>query len=682
MAADRGFGADVLPRIRSSFLLLAISYFAALTSVYAAPELPPLPGGAQPGGAQPQELFVPPTLDPSEIIFEVPPVFQRPLGVEEGARVFVKSFEITGVVDDPDADISITEIDERVNQRLADITELVEQLRVERQDQTDVDEDGFTSEERKRIIEFMRDVVKDLSPDRQEEGYRSFVDELRLQKLDRDKGLTIGQLQLVADEITNYYRERGFFLARAVIPAQEVVDGVVTIRVMEGRLGDVLPENNQRFSAQKIRSPFRGLYGELVTVDKIEDALLTLGDYPGLSASGIFRPGGEVGTADLAVNIQQEKRYEAVMRADNHGTEFTGRNRFIADLALNNPTKSGDLFGVTALQSFNPDNATFGGIRYMHPIGGPRTSFMFEASRNSFEVFNVAAPTSGSDVGGVSEIASISIRHNVKRNRQKNLNFEFDLNRKRADTESQGQVVNRDDLATFGTEFQFEIIHPAIATISSGLARVDIGLDGKLGVPDEDFLQDFTVEPQPSRRSGSEVSSSNFEKVSLNYALLKSLGPNQTFQLRFAGQWSNDLLSSLEQFVIGGPTTVRAIPTSQFLTDSGMYASMEWSIRAPGFANKRAFGNRTWGDIFRLKIFTDYALGWTNIGPGQQRNASNERVSIGGDGIGLEFGIPGKFAMNFQWAKLKGGKRLGTSATDVRAIRDDTQFWIDISADF
>ena len=127
------------------------------------------------------------------------------------------------------------------------------------------------------------------------------------QRLERDQGLTIGQMGLIAEEITKYYRERGYFLARAVIPAQEVVGGIVTIRVLEGRLGEIIPEGNRRYSDADIQAPFADFKGKMITVDRVEDALLTLQAYPGMSASGVFRPGKVVGTADMLVNVQGER---------------------------------------------------------------------------------------------------------------------------------------------------------------------------------------------------------------------------------------------------------------------------------------------------------------------------------------------------------------------------------------
>ena len=44
----------------------------------------------------------------------------------------------------------------------------------------------------------------------------------------------------------------------------------------------------------------------------------------------------------------------------------------------------------------------------------------------------------------------------------------------------------------------------------------------------------------------------DFTKFSLGYSVLKSLAPTRSILFRFAGQWTDDRLTSLEQFNLGG----------------------------------------------------------------------------------------------------------------------------------
>lgn len=682
-------------RMKGIFLLLLGVASAGPGALHAAedepPPLPlpplPLPGNTSSSqGLLPPEGFgTAPPIDPSQLAFEIPPVFQRPLGVDEGGRVFVKEFIISGVIDDPDAGILKAEINERVRQRFEDLSQLLTRLRVERQNQENVGPDGFTPEEREAIVDFMSDVVRDLSPDMQVQAYRNFVEQLRLQRLDRNRGLTIGQLQLIADEITRYYREKGFFLARAVIPAQEVVDGVVVIRVLEGRLGGVNAQGNDNYSHARLADPFEPYLGELITVDKIEDALLTLQDYPGLSVVGVFQPGSEVGTADVLVRVSDEDHFNFLLRGDNHGTRFTGEQRLLGEATWNNPFGRADILRVTALQTYKPDNSLFGAVKYELPFGDPRHRVGVELTRNTFDVANLTSGAVGTEAGGISEIASLYYQRNFIRTRALKVGGKIDLTRKQADTETFGAVSNRDEIAVLGLEANYENIDLASATISSAYARIDVGIEG-LGVPTIEELienRDNPAIPEPSRTGVDRTpAGSDFVKLTFGYSWLKSLTVNQTLLARINGQYSPDLLTNLEQFSIGGPSNVRAIPSSQFLTDSGAFASVEWGIRAPGFADAPAFANRSWGEVLRFTVFYDFAYGRFDDNA-VLATEGEDTIKAGGPGVGIEFGLPGTFRLNVQWAKLTNGVEVQPeSVTDPGAILEDDQLWVDLTVEF
>src|SRR5690606_21573660 len=72
----------------------------------------------------------------------------------------------------------------------------------------------------------------------------------------RKRGITLGMIESVADTITRYYRERGFILAKAYIPEQQVRDGVVTLTLLLGELGEVEAQNNKRYSSWLIERTF------------------------------------------------------------------------------------------------------------------------------------------------------------------------------------------------------------------------------------------------------------------------------------------------------------------------------------------------------------------------------------------------------------------------------------------
>lgn len=670
-------------------LFFCVGFTLISSALAAPPPLPPppplpLPSGTTPGGAQP--VMPPPTIPIPEtnLDLSVPPVYERPLGAEEGERVFVKRFVITGVVGDRKAGINPADIQAQVDQVFGSIEKLVEQQRLTKENLEKQGPEGFTPEEQDKIIKFMQGAVKTSSPEDQQKQYQDFIQQLMLERLKRLQGLTIGQLQQVADVVTKYYHDKGYFLARAVIPAQEIKDGVVNIRVLEGRLEKVETSGNKMYSNVVLQRPFEPLLGDLVTVGRTEDALLTLTKYPGLSAAGVFKPGSDIGTTDIVVNVQSERRVDGNARYDNYGTAFTGRKRLIGSVDWNDPTGASDLLTLTALHTFGAQNSTpgvstpttqkggsnFGEIRYDHPLFSAYDHWALDISRNSFAVGG-ATP-----VGGISKTAALSWQHDYVRSREFNVIGTMDLSRKRADTTTSSTLTARDDLAVLGYQLNIDSVNTGSNTISSSYFRFDHGFGGVMGVP--------TTFPKPSRTGTCGNScpvGPVFSRLVANYQLYKNLPNNQGLLFRVNGQYSRNMLTSLEQYVMGGPDNARAAPTSQFLTDRGLFGSVEYSVRAPGFADKHAFGTYTWGQVLRFRLFEDAAKGWINDPPASSSGAQSSHY-LAGFGVGIEFTVPGTLTANLQYAHLNGGARPGTTVLDTNAINDSSETWFDITYNF
>jgi hemolysin activation/secretion protein len=442
----------------------------------------------------------------------------------------------------------------------------------------------------------------------------------------------------------------------------------------------VVPQGNKHYPDDTLARPFEPLIGQLVTLPRTENALLTLTKYPGLAASGLFRPGNDVGSTDMVINVQQERAFDGSVTADNSGTAFTGRRRVIGIVDWNDPTGAADLAQLTALKTFQPKNAWFGDLRYQHPVVDAYDNLAFDLSRNTFDVSGGNNFTPGV-FGGISKIAIVSLDHDFKRSRETNVIATFDLSRKRADTFFEGTLQSRDDLAVLGAQLNYDNVNAATSTISTAYLRLDRGFAGVFGVP---TTAKVTANPPqlsvlPVRKDSNGVPASPaFTRLTMGYQLYKSLPFNEGLLFRFAGQYSPDLLSSLEQFVIGGPDSVRAIPTSQFLVDTGAFVSLEYSVAAPGFADKHAFSTYNWGQVLRFKLFVDSADGIVH----DSLVRGGAHVNVNGVGVGLEFDIPGSLTSDIRYSRLNGGARGSNTTGDPNAIPFKSQFWAGVTYNF
>ena len=52
-----------------------------------------------------------------------------------------------------------------------------------------------------------------------------------------NKQITLADIFELAREITLFYRQQGFVFSRAIVPVQEIDDGVASIRIIEARIG-------------------------------------------------------------------------------------------------------------------------------------------------------------------------------------------------------------------------------------------------------------------------------------------------------------------------------------------------------------------------------------------------------------------------------------------------------------
>jgi hemolysin activation/secretion protein len=522
--------------------IVAVAMFTYAVAAPVAQAAPPieLPAGVSPGGALP-------SLDRDSLrrkkpSSEVPdPSRDEVVPVpESGVRMNVKAFELEGVIDHPERGISLEDLEKRV-----------EAIRIT-----------------------------------------------------RPRGFTISEMQEVTDEITRVYRGAGYILARAYIPEQEVTDGRVVIRILEGMLEQLSFEGNQDYSGDVLRLPFEEIINQPVNREEIERALLDLSDYPGLRFNSVFSPGEALGTAKLGVNIESEKSIEGTVWLDNHGSAFTGEYRLWADASYNNPSGAADRLSAQILTTMgdNDGKSNYYALSYERPIFGPRNLVSIDASNNAYSVGGDFAPL---DLKGKSSIYNVSLRRKFIRSRKMNVEGRAVLSSKKSSSDLSYLNIGEDALTvlTLGAIADYR-------NTSSGYTQAALhysqGIPGVLGAMDEDG------DGNSSRTGGSgDAAGGDFSKLNLHLAhwqplLFSTMVQNQSILGRIEVQSSSDLLVSMEQMPLGGPNSVRAYPPAEYMVDSGHFISLEWIAKSSSATKGKFFEN------LQFSAFYDYAAGELN----------------------------------------------------------------------
>jgi hemolysin activation/secretion protein len=70
------------------------------------------------------------------------------------------------------------------------------------------------------------------------------------------RSLTLAGLEEIAANVAALYKQKGYTLATAYVPQQQIRFGVVTIAILEGRVGEISVTGNKHYSTEFIRSSF------------------------------------------------------------------------------------------------------------------------------------------------------------------------------------------------------------------------------------------------------------------------------------------------------------------------------------------------------------------------------------------------------------------------------------------
>ncbi|NKC14918.1 MAG: hypothetical protein GKR94_22855 [Gammaproteobacteria bacterium] len=447
----------------------------------------------------------------------------------------------------------------------------------------------------------------------------------------------------------------------------------MAIEVVEGRLGNVLAQGNERYSLEVLAEPFEDLVDAPVTNAGIEEAILSLivdkgiqkySPYPGLQLQAVFRPGREVGTSDLLLGVREEKPYHVAFQVDNNGGRFTGERRALADFYWNNPFGVGDRLDLRLIQNYLPKNSVFYSVQYHYPIL-PTSWFEFGASR---QIFDVGAEQRAINLSGETKSLNARFWHNALLTRFHDLRLYLGLDRQDALTKRNAIIVNEDNIASLEAGLEYQRVDTEYSGFDSVTLSFSQGLDGLFGGMSERVVNTRAIPPSRRGNKGN-FASNDFYRLAATYARTQSIDEDKYIQARLQGQWSNSLLPSVAQFPIGGPDSVRAYPASEFLRDTAVFTSLEWFWRAPGFAQEEAWNGRKWGDILSVSFFADYAAGTLN----QPTAGDVQNIDVSG------YGAAAHITLSHLRARLQVAHPLsGAPPSDARA----THWWFDVRYEF
>ncbi len=349
--------------------------------------------------------------------------------------------------------------------------------------------------------------------------------------------ITLTQFYGVAAAITVKYRNDGYILTRALVPPQEIIDGVAEIEVIEGYIDSVVVEGDPTGPAAQIEDKIAAITdSQPLRADVLERYLLLLNDLPSVIVQSVLRPSPMTPGASELIIILEEAKVSAAISLDNRGSRFLGPYQYGANLRIDNAFGLYESTEVNVIGATEVSELLFLSLTHSQTLTSEGTTLTVIGSHTSttpgsnLEVF---------DVEGDSDAVSATVVHPVIRTRSKNLSVAGGFDYRNATTTILGAVDSEDRVRSVfvGGTYDFIDRFRGISLVGVELRQ---GLD-ILGATE-------TGSANLSRAGGR----SDFTKITAAVRRKQTLGPGWSVSAALKGQYGLSQLLATEECGLGG----------------------------------------------------------------------------------------------------------------------------------
>ncbi len=487
---------------------------------------------------------------------------------------------------------------------------------------------------------------------------------------------SMAQVDAARSALEKAYQDAGYLSVLVDLPEQRIVDGVVRLRVLEGRVDRVRVTGARYYSQEHIRSVAAAFQqGEVPNFNRAQTQLAELNRTADRQVQPVLRAGLNPGTVDVELKVKDQLPLSGSVEAHNHHAANTDPLRLSASLRYDNLLQRDHTLALnvtTAPRALQQTQVLT--LGYTVPAADDASwVFSYTYSNSTVEPLGNTVLGSGDTLGlrwtqPFSATRGDNSSHNIS------LGVEFrDLQQRvRSGTDSaagSGGSGADSEISTplrylpFVLGYTGQWWHEGAArdALTNLQATFTFGIRGLLRrsvpCPPDNSLQDQFA----CNRDGADGGFATL-RLEGRHTRPMFLDLPGTFSARLTGQLAGQPLVSGEQITAGGADSVRGYYEAEASGDVGVLAGLQW--QSPNWASALTSGLGL--PERRLTEFS--ALGFVDAGqvrihdpqPGQA-----ERSHLAGAGLGLRLGAaPGASAeIDLAWP-LK-----ATSYSPTRSLR-------------
>lgn len=411
------------------------------------------------------------------------------------------------------------------------------------------------------------------------------------------RALADADLQALVQRLTDVYLQAGFSTSRAMLPDQDLQDGVLRVELIEGFLEKIIVNGarvlDPAYIAQRLQV---GLTTPLNVALLNANLRLLMQERGSADLSAELAPGTQAGGALLVVKVTEAARYTAGLRVANDRAPAVGGTRGALAGRAQNILGRGDQVDLAVGLASGLNDVDFH-INVPWSARGPELSLRYfravsQLVEEQFEVFGAETRSSALDVG---------LTQTLWQDARAQLQLSFNL------------VGKHSESTLLGQPFSFS------PGVENGTADVRVA---RLGLQ---WQQRFSRDSLSARAvwsagigalgatvHGDDLPDAQFHSGYLSLQWLHTFGARAgSLYARGEAQISNDGLLPLEKFSLGGVNSVRGYRRSRFVRDEAWSASLEYRVPLVRVAIPGLSRRGTDGQLSAV-LFVDAGRAWNH----------------------------------------------------------------------
>ena len=373
--------------------------------------------------------------------------------------------------------------------------------------------------------------------------------------------LSLGELRAGAHTLVGYYLKKGW-LARVVLPPQDITDGIVEYQVVEGRRGALTVDNKgRRIDADRVQRfiESRLKAGEFMSLAAIGEAVNILNDQPGADVHATLAAGKKPG--EIGVTVLTKDRPLATFTAgvNNNGSSGSGATQAAASLTLANPTGR---FDSASLQFNGSQGSIYGRGEYSLAVGDRGLRLGVNASGLGYRL--VQSQFSALKGSGSAATAGLTASYPLLRLSSAGLGLTGGVETDQfIDRTVVGETGNRTlpsaSLGIGGFRAQRDGLLAGVQSFSLVLAAGNVS---------QHNASALAADKAGLRTTG------DFAKLGWSLGTTRQLSFGWYFDGQARGQFADKNLDGSQQFFLGGPYGVRGYPAAEATGDDGWIVNL------------------------------------------------------------------------------------------------------------